>query len=167
MNWAVPASAPTLIVSDTGQVFRLASSRQVAGRWQTYPEKELGQRRVGAGYIAVNVKERGHKRTLYVHRLVAEAFLGAPSDGNEVNHIDGNKGNNAVENLEWTTHSANLQHAFRTGLNKQRSLEPSEVRLIRRRLAEGANAELLATLHGVSRSAINHIKYGRTWCWLT
>jgi hypothetical protein len=167
MKWAVPPSAPTLIVSDTGRVVRMASSRKIADRWQTFPEKELAQRRIGAGYLAVGVKEGGRKRTLYVHRLVADAFLGRPGDGNEVNHIDGNKQNNAVENLEWTTHSANLQHAYRARLHKGSSLEPADVRHIRRRLADGAKADQLAALYGVTKSAISHIKYGRSWCWLT
>jgi hypothetical protein len=167
MNWAVPPSAPTLIVSDKGRVVRLASSRKVGTRWQTFPEKELGQRRIGAGYLAVNVKECGRKRTLYVHRLVAEAFLGTPSDGNEVNHRDGDKANNAVENLEWTTHSANLQHAYRVQLHKGNSLASADVRQIRKHLTEGAKAEHLAALYSVSKSAINHIKYGRSWRWLT
>jgi DNA-binding transcriptional regulator YiaG len=167
MNWAVPFSAPTLVVSDTGRVVRLASSRKVGTRWQTFPEKELGQRRIGAGYLAVCVKECGRKRTFYVHRLVAEAFFGAQSDGNEVNHCDGNKGNNSIENLEWTTHSANLQHAYRTQLHKGNSLKPADVRQIRKHLAEGAKTEQLAALYSVSKSAINHIKYGRTWRWLT
>jgi hypothetical protein len=155
------------MVSDTGRVVRMASSRKVADRWQTFPEKELGQRQIGAGYRAVGIKESGRKRTLYVHRLVAEAFLEKPNDGNEVNHIDGNKQNNAVENLEWTTHSANLQHAFRDLLHKSKLLKPADVRCIRRRLANGAKVEQLAALYGVSKSAISKIKTGRTWHWLT
>lgn len=166
MNWAVAASAPTLLVSDTGRVVRMASSRLKKRSWQTYPECELKPRRIGAGYLAVNSKEQGVKRTLYVHRLVAEAFLGKPADANEVNHLDGNKQNNKLSNLEWTTHSANLQHAYKEGLHPSRSLAPEQVHQIRAKFAEGQSLQQIAAEFGVSRSAISHLKQGRSWAWL-
>lgn len=166
MRWAVPPSAPTLLVSDTGKVIRMASSRRKGKGWQTFPECELRPRRIGAGYLAINSKEQGVKRTLYLHRLVAEAFLGKPADANEVNHLDGNKQNNCLVNLEWTTHSANLQHAYREGLHPSRSLTPEQVHEARSLLAGGQSLQQVAAVLGVSRSAINHLKQGRSWAWL-
>lgn len=52
------------------------------------------------------------------HRLVASAFIPNPDDKPEVNHIDGNKLNNAVSNLEWVTSSENQKHAYATGLQR-------------------------------------------------
>ncbi len=66
------------------------------------------------GYLQVNLSFDGETRKVYVHRLVAEAWL---SERNEtVNHKDGNKLNNNVENLEWVSYSYNNSHAFAIGL---------------------------------------------------
>lgn len=166
MKWAVPPSAPTLLVSETGRVLRMASSRRKGKGWQTFPECELRPRRIGAGYLAIDSKEQGVRRTLYLHRLVAEAFLGKPADANEVNHLDGNKQNNSLANLEWTTHSANLQHAYKEGLHPSRSLTPEQVHQARAKLAHGHSLQQVAAEFGVSRSAISHLKQGRSWAWL-
>ena len=60
----------------------------------------------------------GKSKCLKIHRLVAEAFIDNPHNYNIINHKDGNKQNNYVENLEWCTISYNVKHAFDTGLNK-------------------------------------------------
>ena len=64
------------------------------------------------GYIRVRLDGE----TRYVHRLVAQAFIPNPENKPIVNHIDGNKINNRIENLEWVTAKENAQHASRTGL---------------------------------------------------
>ncbi len=167
MKWAVAPSAPTLLISETGQIVRMASSRRKGKGWQTFPEIQLKARRIGAGYLAINSKDRGIKRTLYLHRLVAEAFLGKPSDANEVNHKDGNKANNSVSNLEWTTHSKNLQHAISSGLTSRHSLTPDDVRQIRLLADKQVKRSEIARLYGVSPQAVRHIESGRCWGWLS
>lgn len=62
----------------------------------------------------------GRKRRETIHRLVAETFLPNPEGKKQVNHKDGNKLNNCVNNLEWVTSSENLKHAHRTGLKSCR-----------------------------------------------
>lgn len=74
----------------------------------------------GNGYMYVNLSKNGKYKSVTVHRLVAKAFLEKKPDKNQVNHIDGNKANNNVSNLEWTDRYENMQHAFKTGLNKPR-----------------------------------------------
>ncbi|WCS68700.1 hypothetical protein Goe19_00580 [Bacillus phage vB_BsuM-Goe19] len=70
------------------------------------------------GYCAIKLTGENKKRkTKYIHRLVCEAFLGI-EEGKEPNHIDGNKKNNRLDNLEWVDHSTNIMHAFETGLIK-------------------------------------------------
>lgn len=59
-----------------------------------------------------------HGKPQYVHRMVAETWIDNPNNYEEVNHINGDKTDNRVENLEWVTHSENIRHAYRTGLLK-------------------------------------------------
>lgn len=68
------------------------------------------------GYRTVGLKVNGKNKGLRVHRLVANAFIPNPEKKPYVNHIDGNRGNNKLENLEWVTPSENTQHAVRIGL---------------------------------------------------
>ena len=70
----------------------------------------------GYYYINVSLGGRDKKKIIKVHRAVAETFLSKVDDCNIINHIDGNKLNNVVSNLEWCTTSYNLQHAYDNGL---------------------------------------------------
>jgi hypothetical protein len=69
-------------------------------------------------YQQVSLWKNNKGKTLYVHRLVAEHFIQNPDNKPEVNHIDGDRQNNKVENLEWVTSSENSFHASQTGLRK-------------------------------------------------
>ena len=90
------------------------------------------------GYLRVELHRPGKKRKTQVHILVAETFLPNPENKPEVNHEDGNKSNNCVENLKWSTSSENRQHAVRMGLQRSgcdrpdATLTAEQVREIRR-----------------------------------
>ena len=71
------------------------------------------------GYLRLRVTLQGVKKSYKVHRLVAQAFIENPEGKAQVNHIDGNKQNNHVNNLEWVTHKANTQHMLLHGLKKK------------------------------------------------
>lgn len=70
----------------------------------------------GRRYKGVSLNTNGKQKHLYVHRLVAEAYIPNPDNKPEVNHLDGDPSNNHVENLEWSTRKENARHAFQTGL---------------------------------------------------
>ena len=70
------------------------------------------------GYREVGLSRDGKQKYHLVHKLIAEAFIDNPHRLPVVNHIDGCKTNNDVSNLEWTTYSENIRHAFTNGLSK-------------------------------------------------
>ena len=81
--------------------------------------KELKTRINMNGYLEVQLSTNGTKRTYRIHRLVAIAFLDNIENKPYINHKDGNKQNNCIENLEWCTAKENDNHARNVGLKMQ------------------------------------------------
>lgn len=101
------------------QVSNLGNVRSISNNKGTYQERLLSQRQTTtSNYLYVNFTVKDVTTHHSVHRLVAKAFIANPSNKATVNHIDGNKLNNNVCNLEWNTYSENLKHAYANGLNK-------------------------------------------------
>lgn len=71
------------------------------------------------GYLTLKMHIGGVRKNIKLHRLVAQTFIPNPHNLPCVNHIDGNKLNNEVGNLEWCTHESNMRHASKTGLIKK------------------------------------------------
>jgi|SRR5690554_5206119 len=70
----------------------------------------------GKGYYRVKLSKNNKSKRVMLHRIIAEAFIPNLENKKCVNHINGNKKDNRIENLEWCTHSENLIHAIKTGL---------------------------------------------------
>lgn len=142
-----------------------------------YKGKILKQREDKNGYLVINLNKGGDAKTLKVHRLVAISFLGIIDGKNEVNHIDGDKKNNIVSNLEWVNSSENQIHAFKIGLQKphngntnkevyQLSLD-GEILAEYKSLTEASIAMIGSNLGktGISRCCLGKSKtsYGYKW----
>lgn len=125
------------------------------------------------GYVRYSLSF-GHRKTAkqyYAHRLVANAFLENPLRLKEINHIDGDKTNNSLENLEWSTRKNNIQHAEKTGLANHpvgesantNKLSNNDVAKIRKDLLLGRSCTSIAKEYNLARTTISAIKNGRTW----
>jgi hypothetical protein len=80
-----------------------------------------GQTHGKNGYKYVTLYADNVGKKLYVHRLMAELYINNPENKRTVNHKDGDKHNNCLTNLEWSTDGENIQHAYDNGLNKGNS----------------------------------------------
>ena len=118
----------------------------------------------GKGYLRVSIG----KQLMFVHRLVAEKYIPNPDNKTQVNHKDGNKLNNCVDNLEWVSNQENRNHAIDNGLYligekcPWHKITEEDVIYIRRHKNEKTQKEW-AEIYGVSRSTIGDIIHYRTW----
>lgn len=100
-------------ISDTGEVL---SCERITSDGRKIKSKLLLGGEYSNKYRFVCLRKNGVNHNASVHRLVAEAFIPNPENLPCVNHVDGNKQNNNVSNLEWCSYSENIQHAVKIGL---------------------------------------------------
>lgn len=150
-------------VSDQGRVHRVAARARVrtGGMLAAFTDRK--------GYRRVQLSQAGRRKYIRVHQLVSQAFLDPAPAGYEVNHRDGDKGNNRPSNLEWVTRKANMEHAIRTGLMRtpglghgSRKLTPRQVIEIRQ-LQETLRPSQLAARFGISDTHVRDIVARRRW----
>lgn len=107
-------------ISNFGKVKSLARYRYgtgISAKERFYNERIMAYSKGGRGYFQVKLTNNIKiSKTFTIHRMVAQAFVPNPFNKPQVNHIDGDKHNNMVENLEWVTASENVQHAVDIGL---------------------------------------------------
>lgn len=145
--------------------------------WSKRKKKFIATRLDRYGYPRVNLYEGTKLYTRTIHRLLALAFIknDDPENKKEVNHIDGDKENNDLSNLEWVTSSENQIHAFEKGLQKGQKGESNgmakykeeDVIVVCEMLSEGYGNAQIRDITGYSLSFIEKIKYGETWTYLT
>jgi len=123
------------------------------------------------GYLRIVLRKNGEQKNLAIHRLVAQAFIQNPENKPEINHINGIKTDNRIENLEWCTQKENCEHAFKIGLRKglkgdknpYSKLNEKQVRVIKYCIKLGMNCHAIAKYFPVNRSAISRIKNNHLW----
>jgi hypothetical protein len=140
------------------------------GRYVTYKKLIMKSKMSKNGYRTIILTRNEVKKYMTIHRLVALAFIPNIDNKLQVNHIDGDKSNNHVNNLEWCTSNENINHANNLGLFKKLDKHPN-AKLTNRQVNE--IKELLkltdiliidiAKLYNVTANSISHINTGKTW----
>lgn len=141
--------------------------------WRNKRLKEVKPRTHSNGYLRFSIGGKD----VYAHRLVASSYIENVDNLREVNHIDGNKKNNSVSNLEWCTRQQNNAHAFLIGLKsnesmrkiasnsnhakatkKKRALSDAKARKAKMMIVQGASDSQISRFFGVSKGCIYNIR---------
>ncbi len=159
-KWKEHKEFPNYLFSNTGKIHSLYVNRVM----KLHPD--------GSGYLHTGlVDKKGERKTKKVHRLVAELFIKNAKKKPCVNHINGNKENNRVENLEWCTYSENNNHAYNLRLNHSgqdhtnSKLKNKDIQEIKAERKKGTKFKEIAKRFKVSTTTIykvvNNTRYVR------
>jgi len=150
----------------------LNTEYKISNTGRVYSEKSkklLSHADDGNGYMKVTLWIDGAQSSEKVHRLVACTFIDNPENLATVNHKNGVKTDNRVDNLEWLSHSDNMKHAHSIGLMQFGSgsyiakLDEGAVEAIKFLFMEGLSNQEIANKYGVARGTISKIRQLKTW----
>ena len=123
----------------------------------------------GKGYLILNLNINGKRKCKAIHRIMAEAFIPNPKCLPEVNHIDANRRNNSIDNLEWVTHGDNIQHSYnmsnrsaKGSNNANADIDEKTVREICELLSLGLKSSKIRD-KGYPYNIVRNIKARNTW----
>jgi hypothetical protein len=145
-------------VSDTGVVY---------GKYKNSPARKTSLDRYGYEKIALCID--GKMKHTTVHRVVAETFIPNPENYKTVNHKDGNKLNNHVDNLEWCSSQQNTKHATENGLMAKgeqignSNYTEKQIRQVCEMIVDGYKNNDIAKATGVTRNVVQTVRSGQTW----
>ena len=146
-------------IDESGNLFDIENNR--------YKKQYINHK----GYIVYHLYINGKSKTLLAHRLVLMTFNPVDNMENlQVNHIDGNKKNNNISNLEWCTQSENQRHAFEMGLvsrkgekNSQCKLKESQIIEIAEMILNGCTLNEICKKYKISKSLASKIRNKKLW----
>lgn len=164
MIWKIINEFPDYKISNFGNVKRIKKSKQNNVKLNCL----LSPRKDHRGYLYINLYRNRRRFTRKIHRLVFETFNGKISK--EINHKDGDKENNFIDNLEDITKSENIKHAYENGLmnhigenHNRAKLTNSDIYEIRKLADNGLKQKVIAKIFGVAQQTVSKIVNKRRW----
>ena len=172
-RWSkIPNYEKFYMASNLGRIKSIGRWVNTCGDGKRYVEERImkPQKRPD-GYLMVGLSKNNKTTSKTIHRLVLTSFLDQPPKKEFVNHIDGNKKNNKLSNLEWVDKSENAKHSFRLGLSKPTrgelsgvsKLKEKDVLDIKRRALSGELAKSISNDYNISNATVYQIKNGKRW----
>ena len=158
-------------VSDLGNVKSLLRDifNSEGKRLRSVSPRILKPYKMPNGYLHVCLSKDGTDKSARIHILEANAFIPNPNNLPEINHLDGNKENNVLTNLERSTHQNNIIHSFANGLSKQGAahyaakVTVEQVMEMRSEYIEGRSLVWLAAKYNISDRTVWQIVKNKTW----
>lgn len=165
-----------LIYNDVnyGDRYLISNYGRVKNAKTGYIRKLSLDRENGYQLVCLSLGSRGSQCYVKIHRAVAQTFIPNPNNLPQVNHIDGDKENNYVNNLEWVTSQENIIHAYKNGLNQtgeksvSSKLTHGDIEYIRSNHIpkdKEFGSAALAKKYGVHPSTISKIVHNKNWKW--
>ena len=157
-------------VSSLGKVKGIDRLKKGRNTLRLIRGQELKQSPNKKGYLETRLRKNG-THTRLIHKLVSSAFLTKPEHCTQINHINGIKTDNRIENLEWVTQSENQLHAYKLGLQPSRAGENNSntkitdknVTLLKQLYNSGMSIVEVSNSININVSIIRQIIYGKTW----
>ncbi len=145
----------SILVTEHGEVYRVKDGEPIA----------IAQHVDKIGYPKVQLVVKGKRKTVMVHRLLAQTFLDNPDNKETVNHKDSNRSNNNISNLEWNTYSENNKHAYDHGLQVKKigeqvhnsSLTNEQALEMYNKMLSGSTARELSNEFGLDVSVLTQL----------
>ena len=147
---------PNYEVSDLGKVYNIATGKEVKSNVSNI-----------TGYYNLSLCNKGKVKSFMIHRIVLSAFVENTENKPQVNHINGDKSDNRLCNLEWNTRSENQKHSVKTGLRSAAGIKNSQSKISDSIAIEIFNSkesnDVLSLKYKISVSCISQIRNG--WIW--
>ena len=160
------------LISDEGDVMSLPRTLWNGAGHHVSKMKHMKTHVGTNGYVVVGLTKNGVTKVEYLHKLLAQAFLPNPKKKKCINHKNGIKDDNSLENIEWCTYSENAKHALKNGLRKITPMpgeKNHQAKLTEKKVKELlqskgiAKVTDLAKKYKISVSQVYSILDGRTW----
>ncbi len=169
-TWHVIPGFPDYRINSVGTIksldrYRNIKFKHAGSRPRLYPGKIIKPKLHRNGYLYVSLENYG-SCLRPVHHWVALTFLGPKLAKHQVNHIDGNKLNNAPSNLEYITAKDNVRHSIALNKRCTQKLDISTVREVKKLLASGSSVKDTAKKLSIPINLVHNIKAKRTWSYV-